>query len=129
MSDIIKESKLIWHWSLKPGVFVNKITGRPISMTENVVEAPWAGTIEQWNASLVETAKFLAYDAFGLLNEKTVLHIPDTLYSKMTSNILEKWGGKINRNNDIPFNIVCIESDLGLAAIKVLNINDKGNII
>lgn len=134
MSDIVKKIKnpdLLWHWSLKPGTFLDKETGK--DPYPDLVKGSWTGTIEQWNASLFATAVSMAMEMLGKKpGEETVFHVSESLYAKMTKGIMEELlanGRKIIKNENVPFDTICVIAGEKVGAIKVLNINNKGNLI
>ena len=130
MSEIvekIKNSKAKWYWSLKPGFFVDEKTGK--DPFPEMVKSPWSEPISRWNSFLIETCNLLAVQTFGKVKDTDVLYIPDSIHYRMTSENLSKWNGVIERNNEVPFNMVLIASEEASAIVNVLNINEKGNLI
>jgi len=123
----IKNAKESWYWSLKPGCFTDSLTGK--DPYPDMVKSPWSKTIEEWNASLIEACIFFAFRLFGEEKENVELEIPDSIYGKMTPSILQKWPGKIKRNNSIPFNKVLLSFEGKSGVVNVLNINEKGNLV
>lgn len=118
---------LIWYWSLKPGLYVDALTGK--DPYPDMVKSQWTGTIEGWNSTLIDVCISLAIEAFGKVDKDVILHIPDSINFRMTAPILSRWNGEIKRNNFIPFNNLLMQSGEKSAIINILNINSKGNLI
>lgn len=128
MSEIIKKAKITWFWSLRPGKFVDKLTGK--NPYPDMVRGQWTGTILEWNATIIEVAKVMAKEVFSKITQEDTLHMPFSIHSKLTTDVFSKWHGKVVCDKSLPYNVVLIESHDGeVAKISVLNINDKGNLI
>lgn len=124
----IKSASIVWYWSLKPGRFVNETTGE--NPYPDSIALSWRGTIEEWNQNVVSLCLLMTHHIES--EENYVFHMPDTIFSKLTSSMMEKLtnnGNKIKRNNEVPYNMVCVVSGDKSGLIKVLNINEKGNLI
>ncbi len=131
MSEIVEKAKICWYWSLKPGKFLDSKKGK--DLFPDIVKSPWQGTILDWNQSLIQACNSLACELFIELEEEDILHLSDVLHGKMAT-MLDGWHGKVVKNKDLPFDLAVIQSkspnkESAYGCIKVLNMNEKGNII
>lgn len=134
MSNIVEKignAELSWYWSLKPGTFVDQVTGK--NPYPDMVIGPWTGTLEQWNVVLFAMCVNMATELLGQVpGDETTFHIPETLYSKATQTMVDRLMNndrKIRKNNQVPYNMICVVAGDKVGVIKVLNINDKGNLV
>lgn len=127
MSKTIKNPKAIWYWSLKPGLFVDYLSGK--ELMPETVSGTWKGTLEEWNSHLIKQCYSMSFVLANDHSKKDVLHVPATINSKLTKNMLEEWEGKVKENSGLPYNQVMIETEKGYGFINILNMNDKGNIV
>lgn len=131
MSKIVEKlnsAQATWYWSLKPGRFVDRLTGKEPNL--DIVSVPFTGTLEAWNQSLILGA------CTELLNSLTecpedgqILYMPPSLYNRMTPLNLQSFYGNVVMNTKLPYDTCLVEQGDICGAVKVLNINEKGNLV
>lgn len=130
MSEIIKKvnrSTIRWFWSLKPGNYVDNLTGKSL-YSEDMVRTPWHGTLLEWNLGMIDVVESMSRSEFKEQSDEDVLYLPSTMGSKYVSSMLGGWHGKTVVTDETGYNIVLISSEDKDCTIEILDINEKGNI-
>ena len=70
LSDLLTQANgANMYWSRAPGMFVNKLTGQPVNMTNSLQIGPqFTGTIREWYEGLIETI----IDVANTIHRKTL---------------------------------------------------------
>jgi len=93
LEDLIKgASAAVYHWSRRPGKFLNRDIGTPISSTanESLFGADFTGTVSEWYETLVETIN----DVSAQIHRKTLRGGANfVVVSPEVANILEFTSG------------------------------------
>lgn len=70
LSDLLREANgAVLYWSRAPGKFVNKLTGREVTLSSTLAPGPtFQGTVREWYETLVETI----IDVANTIHRKTL---------------------------------------------------------
>jgi len=121
LEDLIKgASAAVYHWSRRPGKFLNRDLGTPISTSANeaLFGADFTGTVSEWYETLVETIN----DVSAQIHRKTLRGGANfVVVSPEVSNILEFTSG-------FRANVVHDEGKGDIGAVKTGSLSKKWDV-
>ena len=126
IKDLIEENSIITGGAISSLILDEKINDYDLYFTNQSTVQKVA---KYYLKKFIENNAKASECSVKLKEGRIKIYIPSSLYVRLTPENLERWHGEVVMNNKLPFDVVLVEQGDVRGNLKVLNVNEKGNLV